>query len=287
MPVHSLGYLRFRSPRIDEWRTFGRDVLGLMCVDEPDGAIGFRIDEHPSRVVIEPANDKSVAAIGFQVADATTFAELISDLVEFGIDIIQGTAEEAARRHVLDFIAFTDPGGSPVELYHTPIRDHVPINTPLVSGFVTGDMGLGHAVISTADFSASHHLYTDILGVQERNFMSSKGRQLWFLSPNPRHHTLGILELAGPAQLFHFMVQVRSIDDVGMALDRIADSATPLMLSLGRHTNDEMLSFYVYSPDGYAVEYGCEGPRIDTPEPTYAISKASFWGHRPVDSPPT
>jgi 3,4-dihydroxy-9,10-secoandrosta-1,3,5(10)-triene-9,17-dione 4,5-dioxygenase len=58
------------------------------------------------------------------------------------------------------------------------------------------------------------------------------------------------------------------------------------MLTLGRHTNDEMLSFYVYTPDGYAVELGCEGPRCDVDEPTYAITKASFWGHRYVGPPP-
>jgi 3,4-dihydroxy-9,10-secoandrosta-1,3,5(10)-triene-9,17-dione 4,5-dioxygenase len=274
MPVHSLGYLRFRSPRLEEWRTFGRDVLGLMCVEEADGAIGFRIDEHPSRLVILPAEEKSVEAMGYQVRDARELAELVEAIEKFGLTVTAGSPEEAAARHVAEFVRFTDPGGTPVELYHCPIRDHVPVVTPHVSGFVTGDMGMGHAVISTPDFPATHAFYTEVLGIRERNYMHSKGRHLWFLSPNPRHHTL------------HFMLQVRSIDDVGRALDRIEEHGTPMMLTLGRHTNDEMLSFYVYTPDGYAVEYGCEGPRCDEDGPTYAITKSSFWGHRYVGPPP-
>lgn len=286
MAVHSLGYLRFGSARVDEWRTFATDVLGLMCVEQPGGALGFRIDAHPPRLVVAPAAEKAVEAIGFQVRDARELAQLVEAVEKFGIAVTPGTDEEAATRHVAEVVRFREPGGSPVELYHGPIRDHVPVTTPLVSGFVTGDMGMGHVVISSGEFAATHAFFTEVLGMQERNYMESKGRDLWFLSPNPRHHTLGILALAGPPQLFHFMLQVRTVDDVGLALDRIHETDTPMMLTLGRHTNDEMLSFYVYTPDGYAVELGCEGPRIDEDEPTYAITKASFWGHRLVGPPP-
>lgn len=286
MPIHSLGYLRFGSARVEQWRTFAEDVLGLMFVPGPDGSIGFRIDAHPPRVVIEPSADKQVRAVGFQVQDARALAELVEGIEKAGIPVAAGSPADAAIRRVAEFVRCTEPGGTPIELYHGPVRDHVPLATPLVSRFVTGDMGMGHVVISTPDFAASHEFFTDVLGLAERNYMNSKGRDLWFLSPNPRHHTLGLLALDGPSQLFHFMLEVGSIDDVGLALDRIEATETPLMLTLGRHTNDEMLSFYVYTPDGYAVEFGYGGPRIDADEPTYAITKASFWGHRFVGPPP-
>jgi 3,4-dihydroxy-9,10-secoandrosta-1,3,5(10)-triene-9,17-dione 4,5-dioxygenase len=70
MPVHSLGYLRFESPRVDAWRAFGADVLGFMGLEGEDGSLGFRIDAHPPRLVIEPAAEKRVQAIGFQVRDS-------------------------------------------------------------------------------------------------------------------------------------------------------------------------------------------------------------------------
>jgi 3,4-dihydroxy-9,10-secoandrosta-1,3,5(10)-triene-9,17-dione 4,5-dioxygenase len=266
---------------VEEWRAFGADVLGLMPVPGEDGSLGFRIDVHPPRLVIEPAAEKRVQAVGFQVRDGRELADLVEAVEKTGIEVTDGTPAEADRRRVTGFVRFQEPGGTPIELYHGPIRDHVPLATPLVSGFVTGDMGMGHVVISSADFAASHELFTRVLGLGERNYMNSKGRDLWFLSPNPRHHTLGLLALDGPARLFHFMFQVSSIDDVGLALDRIEQTQTRLMLTLGRHTNDEMVSFYVYSPDGYAVEFGYGAPRCDD-TPTYAITKASYWGHRYV-----
>jgi 3,4-dihydroxy-9,10-secoandrosta-1,3,5(10)-triene-9,17-dione 4,5-dioxygenase len=238
------------------------------------------MDAHPPRLVIEPAAEKRVQAVGFQVRDGREFAELVEAVEKCGVAVGEGTEQEAAGRHVRQFVHFEEPGGTPIELYHGPIRDHAPLVTPLVSGFVTGDMGMGHVVISSADFAASHDFFTRILGLGERNYMNSKGRDLWFLSPNPRHHTLGLLALEGPAQLFHFMLQTQTIDDVGRALDRVEQTQTQLMLSLGRHTNDEMVSFYVYSPDGYAVEFGYGAPRCEGDEPTYAITKASYWGHR-------
>lgn len=286
MPVHSLGYLRLASPRVEAWRTFGADVLGLMPVDLDDGTLGFRIDAHPARLVIEPAETAEVQAVGFQVRDGRELDQLTEALDKYGLAPEAGSAEEAARRRVAGYVRFVEPGGSPIELYHGPIRDHVRVVTPLVNGFVTGDMGMGHVVLSTANFAATHEVFVDLLGFAERNYMDSKGRHLWFLSPNPRHHTLGIIAIDGPPKLFHLMLQVETIDDVGAALDRIADTETPLQLTLGRHTNDEMISFYVWTPDGYAVEYGCEGPRVDADEPTYAITKASFWGHRFVGPSP-
>jgi len=112
--------------------------------------------------------------------------------------------------------------------------------------------------------------------------MSTPMGEMWFLSPNPRHHTLGLLEADMPATLFHVMLEVAELDDVGRALDRVAEHGASLQMSLGKHTNDHMVSFYVYSPDGYSVEVGCGGLLIESEadETTYEITRSSFWGHR-------
>jgi len=72
------------------------------------------------------------------------------------------------------------------------------------------------------------------------------------------------------------------LDDVGRALDRCHDLGVPLAMSLGRHSNDHMVSFYCMTPDGAAmVEFGWGGLAVEEPETTYEITKTSFWGHRP------
>ena len=44
------------------------------------------------------------------------------------------------------------------------------------------------------------------------------------------------------------MFESRSLNDVGRAYDIVHANKVPLALTLGRHTNDHMTSFYVYSP---------------------------------------
>jgi 3,4-dihydroxy-9,10-secoandrosta-1,3,5(10)-triene-9,17-dione 4,5-dioxygenase len=60
------------------------------------------------------------------------------------------------------------------------------------------------------------------------------------------------------------------------------------MNSLGKHTNDEMTSFYVYSPELYAIEFGYGGLRVDGQQPVYKITAGQHWGHKffPPPAPP-
>jgi biphenyl-2,3-diol 1,2-dioxygenase len=44
--------------------------------------------------------------------------------------------------------------------------------------------------------------------------------ELTFLHCNPRHHTLALVPASMPKRLNHFMLQVDSMDDVGLAHDR-------------------------------------------------------------------
>ena len=91
--------------------------------------------------------------------------------------------------------------------------------------------------------------------------------------------------LAGmPSGLQHIMLQVEDIDTVGRALDRVYDGAAELQSGLGRHTNDQMISFYCASPSGLAVEYGFGGREIVNAEHrSGSYDAASYWGHRRPD----
>jgi 3,4-dihydroxy-9,10-secoandrosta-1,3,5(10)-triene-9,17-dione 4,5-dioxygenase len=76
------------------------------------------------------------------------------------------------------------------------------------------------------------------------------------------------------------MVEAATLDDVGRALDRAGTYEVPMMHSLGKHTNDHMVSFYVWSPENYAVEFGWNGLKVPEPVPVYEITDGAFWGHR-------
>lgn len=286
MAVHSLGYVRLASPHVARWRSFGTDVLGLMTVDGPEpDAVHFRIDDRPPRLVVRPADAPAVDAIGLEVRDRRELARLRAAVADAGIAVSDATAEELAARRVTGMVRFTDPGGAPVELYHGPVLDHVPVRTPFGTRFVTGAGGMGHLVYGSSSGEAAVDFYVDVLGFLERNSMSTPLGEMWFLSPNHRHHTIGILAGPMPFQLFHVFFEVATIDDLGLALDRVRRHGAPLMQSLGRHTNDHMISFYLYTPDLTAVELGWGGPPVDPDEPTYAITRGASWGHEMFPPP--
>ncbi len=279
MGVRSLGYLRLTAPDVDEWRRFAGDFLGMMPVDGDDPSSAyFRIDDFPARLVVSPGEEAAAAAVGFEVRDRRELAELADAVRAEGIDVTPGSPEECAERRVSGLVRFADPGGNPIELYYGPLLDHAPADTPAVSGFVTGDMGMGHVILSAEDSDAAYDFYTRVLGFVERNTMAH-GRVV-FMGCNPRHHTLGITRQKGPGRLLHLMLEVATLDDVGLALDRAHRLEVPMMHTLGKHTNDRMVSFYVYSPENYAIEFGYDGLRVETPVPTYEITAGAFWGHR-------
>jgi 3,4-dihydroxy-9,10-secoandrosta-1,3,5(10)-triene-9,17-dione 4,5-dioxygenase len=285
--VRSLGYLRLQSPVVDEWRTFGSEVLGMMAVDgaDPDSAY-FRLDDRPPRFVVSPAETNGIGALGFEVADGRELSELVDQVKGAGIEVTDGSGAEADERRVEALVHFSDPHGIPIEVYFGPILDHVRLDTPLVSGFVTGNMGMGHAVIAAPDIAASMRFYADVLGFRLRSSMRvpmgpDQTMMIRFLGCNPRHHTVALLAADMPGALVHFMLEVDSIDDVGMALDRCAARGIDLQANLGRHTNDRVLSTYIVGPGGVAVEIGTGGIRVDdTTWTTDEITAVSFWGHK-------
>jgi len=278
--VRSLGYLRIDSPRVEEWRAFGTDVLGLMPVEDPQpGTVAFRTDLYPPRLVVSQAPEARLAAVGLEVRDRRELEALVEAVHAAGIKTQEGSPEECAARRVTGLARFEDPAGAPIELFYGPVLDHVPVHTPLVSRFVTGSGGMGHVVLGARDARAAVDFYIDVLGFAERNTMATPMGDMWFLSPNSRHHTIGLLQMDAPVQLFHFMLEVGSIDDVGLALDRVQAHGASLQMSLGKHTNDHMVSFYVYTPDLTSVEFGWGGLQVTEDDPTYAITAVSFWGH--------
>jgi 3,4-dihydroxy-9,10-secoandrosta-1,3,5(10)-triene-9,17-dione 4,5-dioxygenase len=284
MGVSSLGYLRLETTDIEGWKIFGGDFLGMMPVpgSTPD-SLSFRMDHYPPRIVVTPGSENRTTAIGFEVLNERALMQIVGAVEDIGIKVRSGTSSEAEERRVNGFARFEDPAGNPVELFFGPILDHIPLVTPTVSRFVTGDMGMGHIIVTAEDVPAMFDFYTGVLGFVERNTM--RGGRTYFLGCNPRHHTFGITGSPGPGRLVHFMLEVATIDDVGLAIDRAEKYHIPVMNSLGKHTNDHMVSFYVYSPERYAVEFGWNGLRVPAEEPTYEITAGAFWGHKFTPAP--
>lgn len=279
MDIRGLGYIEIGVRDVQAWHTYG-ELLGAMVVAHDDGGLRLRIDERPYRVLISEGSDALVAA-GWELADAAALERAASELAVAGVATHGVSDAECARRQVRGLLRTTDPAGFQLELFHGAIHDRQRFVSPTgVSGFVTGPLGLGHIVIGTPSLRESLAFYTEVLGFRVSDYWQPGDDDVVFLRCNRRHHSLALVPAAKPT-LYHFMFEAQTLDDVGYALDRHVDAGVPISMSLGKHTNDQMVSFYGRSPSGFDVEFGCGGLLVDDASWTVTqISQPSYWGHR-------
>lgn len=285
MSVASLGYLGFRVSDPGAWTEFATGVLGLMPVTSPAGAQRFRADDHAWRIALEEGPENDVAYIGFEVAGAAELQAVRGRLTAAGVAIEDGDDALAAEREVLGLLRCQDPDGLAVEIYYGPSeRSETPFVSPTGAAFVTGEQGAGHVVLATQDIEAARAFYCDALGfrlsdVIRMQFGPDFALDLEFFHCNPRHHTLALVPAPAPTRLHHFMLQAATLDQVGFALDRATAANAPIAQSLGRHTNDQMVSFYAVTPAGFQVEYGWGAREVDATWRVTRYDKISIWGH--------
>lgn len=288
MSIGSLGYVGFRVKDPDAWSAFATGVLGLMPAEPAGAAQRFRVDDLAWRIAVERGDADDVAYLGFEVAGAAELEAVRNRLAGAGVAVGNGDPALLAERGVLGLISCLDPEGLAVEVFYGPtLRSETPFASPAgVHGFVTGDQGLGHAVLSTKDMAAARRFYQDLLGFRLSDTIRMRAGpnasfDMEFFHCNPRHHTLALIPVPMPRRLHHFMLQVPTLDAVGFALERAEAAGAPITSSLGRHTNDHMVSFYARTPGGFEVEYGFGAIEVD--DATWRVArhdKPSTWGHK-------
>lgn len=294
--LKSLGYVRVQTADIECWRHFAFGVLGFAEGTGPDdSALYLRMDERAARITVLPGDADRIVTVGWEVRDHAALERLKTTLDAAGVAFEPLPPETAEARRVEEAITFDDPAGTTLEVFHGPVLDHSPVVTPFGARFVTGDQGLGHVVLPAVDVHGLFEFYTDVLGFRSRGAFRVPAPpefgplRVRFLGINERHHSLAIcpaMTLRDPG-LVHLMVEVDSLDAVGRALDRVDTEGFQLSSTLGRHTNDKMVSFYVRAPGDWDVEFGTDGMRVD--ETSYTaeeITADSYWGHQWVSDLP-
>jgi 3,4-dihydroxy-9,10-secoandrosta-1,3,5(10)-triene-9,17-dione 4,5-dioxygenase len=289
--ISSLGYLRIESPDVGAWREFGVRVLGMAEGRGPNAdAVYLRIDEFPARLVILPGERDRLLASGWEVAGEDALAQVGRALEDAGVAVKPGTPAELAERRVAGLLRFDDPAGNALEVFAGAALEHRPVENRYGNRFVTDPLGLGHVVLPVPDDGAALGFYTGVLGFRLRDSMRMApellgrppGPPLWmrFLGCNPRHHSLALAPFPAEAGIVHLMIEVATLDDVGRAMDRCAKRGARVSATLGRHANDEMVSFYVWTPGGFDIEYGTGGRLVD--DATWVCRETtavSLWGH--------
>ena len=279
MPVLALGYIGVDARDFDPWRAFGTEVLAMQVLERGADAMALRMDERCQRVLVQRAERDGPAFFGFETAGARALQDVIGKVEAAGVKTTPATERELLLRRVEDMVWCRDPAGNRVELYHGLAAGDGPLTLARPhGGFRTGRMGMGHMVLFAEDIDAMSAFYRNVLGLRLSDYMV-KPYRLMFLRANPRHHSVGLLQ-SRQNGVHHVMFEVLALDDVGRAYD-FALEKWRIGQTLGRHSNDWVLSFYAFCPAGFMMEYGWGGRVIDeaTWTPREVSHGGSMWGH--------
>ncbi len=280
MGIIALGYLGVRSDKLDDWGEFASGLLGMQQVDRAGKIRAFRMDDRKQRLVVSDEPGDTLAFLGWEVAEKEDLDAFAALLESRGTAVERGTRALADKRFVTDLIVFRDPGGNRIELFWGPmIADDPFVPGRPISGFKTGPLGMGHAVLKVDSVDELLPFYRDVLGFHVSDYGLTP-YDLYFFHVNGRHHSFAMAAVGNPG-FHHFMVEFNNLDDVGQGYDLANLQEGRIAYTLGRHTNDFMTSYYAHTPSGFFVESGWGGRVIDpaTWEPHETFTGPSFWGH--------
>jgi 2,3-dihydroxybiphenyl 1,2-dioxygenase len=287
MTLQALGYVGFGSSALDDWRQFGTGLVGLQAVERSSSLLAFRMDDRKQRIVIDRSLPEGERFFGWEVADAAALDALAAKLETAQVEVTSEPGALADNRRVKRLISFRDPAGNRLEAFYGAEIDDAPfLPGRSISGFRTGPLGLGHAVLTVENIDAVMPFYVDVLGFQLSDYMQKPFRA-YFFHINARHHSLALIE-TGRNGMHHLMVELFSLDDVGQCYDIALSQQDRVNVTLGRHTNDFMTSFYAKTPSSFMVECGWGGREIDPSrwQPFELMDGPSLWGHERVWLPP-
>ena len=291
MSVANLGYAVLQMKDPDAWAEFAQDVLGFGKAKSygKDGAAYLRMDEAPFRYMVVKGDNDRYLASGYDAGSKAAFDAQIKAFEAADIAICHGTDEDAAHRAVSSVVFCKDPSGNNVEVYYG--RDEGEAFAPGhgIEEFKTGDMGLGHVVLPAPENQATIDFYQDIMGFGLSDDLTLPAfapdfpdQRIYFMhANNPRHHTLALYNFPNPSGVIHLMAEVGDMDELGHSMDRVKAAGLHILATLGRHSNDEMISFYFMAPGGIAFEVGYDGKTIEDWSqftPTKSTT-GDIWGH--------
>ena len=284
-----LGYIVIETQKFGEWRRFGAEAIGMHLDEMDTGRIRFRLDDHECRFLLQYGPAEDVPALGWQIDDHETFDRIVARVVDRGVPISEGTAEEAALRGVERLLRFPGPKGMIQEIFTRALITPAPL-VMKNSAYVTGNCGMGHVAITSVQPYKLRGYYNTVFDARLTDYIdetiSGVSLKIRFLRVNERHHSIAVANVRGlkinpiRTRIQHLNIQVATLDDMIGSFERVKELGFGMALSVGQHTNDRELSFYALTPSGFEWEVGWNPFTID--ESTWEPSThqgISTWGH--------
>lgn len=289
MDIIGIGYLGFETAHLDAWREYGPEVMGFQVGNTPANdadSLYFRMDDRRHRIAFHPGKIDRIAYVGWEAKGKLEFHAAVERFRQHGVEVTFGDEELRERRGVKELIRFRDPVGYQHELFYAqkwlprsfqPGRPH--------GGFTCGQRGVGHVVLITPEFTQElEHFLTVVMGMNYYGAGAGKGKTGFFRS---RLNTFTSHDIAygygpGKAGVQHVGITVNSVRDVGETYDLVRKKGLQMMMTLGQHAQDPHMSFYHFTPSGFAIE--CIAELAPWHDDGFELNpeKLSLWGHELV-----
>lgn len=280
MQLQSLGYVGIATDKLEDWSQFATRLLGMQVIERGRTGLALRMDDRKQRLIVDRDSRNGCNFFGWEVEDAAALDRMAAHLESKAVAVTREPQAVADQRCVKALISFHDPLGNRVEIFHGAALVDTPfVPSRCISGFRTGPLGVGHVVLTTDSIERAMPFYVDVLGFRLSDYTLAPFKA-YFFHINPRHHSFAMVE-TGKNGIHHLMVELFSLDDVGQGYDLAQGETDRVAVTLGRHTNDLMTSFYAHSPSNFMMEYGWGGQDIDpqTWQPFECDYGPSLWGH--------
>jgi 2,3-dihydroxybiphenyl 1,2-dioxygenase len=236
--------------------------------------------------MVNADGESTISAYGWEMPDAQALDAMAARIEAAGVAVTRGSRALADERHVTDLVVLRDPGGNRIEIFHGAQVASDPFKPGRnIAGFRTGALGLGHAVLHSADIDAMIPFYRDVMGFGVSDYYD-KPFKACFFHVNPRHHSFALIQHT-QNMVHHLMMEYYAFDDMGHGWD-IAQANERVAVTMGRHAGDDVTSFYTWTPSGFMIESGWGGKCIDpaTWVPGERSVGPSIWGHDRLWMPP-
>lgn len=284
--VTELGYLGFSISDLEAWKAYACGLVGLELVDEGEGdRVYLRLDKWHHRIALQVDGGDDLAYMGWRVPGPVALDEMADKLVLANVPFRVGTAAEAAERRVLGLLKMEDPGGIPVEIFYAPqVDNYKPFHPgrPMFGRFVSDGQGLGHCIIRQPDVAAATRFYQllGLTGAIEYKLALPNGMTAMpvFMHANDRQHSVAFGLGPSPKRINHLMLEYTDLNDLGLAHDAVRRRKIDVALQLGKHANDEALTFYCANPSGWLWELGW-GARKSPGQQEHHLR--DLFGHQP------
>jgi len=275
--LQDVSYVRLGTRDLEGAARFATDYLGLEVSERTKDSVYFKSDEREHTLCYfegDPADH--VAA--FEVGERSDLDDAAATLERLGHEVVRGTADEADRRKVRDFIRFRDPTGNPIELVWRPAYSGRRYHGTRDAGIT----GFSHIGLCSTDTVRDEAFWTEVCNAR----VSDRIGDAPLLRIDEVHHTIALFPSA-KAGIQHINHQVETGDDIMRSFHFLNDRQVRMVFGPGRHPTSSARFLYFEGPDGMVFEYS-SGVRSIADELLYRERQFPFepkgfchWGSKP------